>query len=359
MPKKCLILFSFFVLSNVLLGQDAIIVKGIVVEVTEGRKRPISNIKVVVPGESEDVTKADGSFTLYFPPDKEYISINLEGCPHPIISPYAERVNIPPNDFLEIKVCANENKRLRGKVNSLNDKVRKLERQRILNKRQLAAMHQLLLDTIIHFEARINAMEGELTEKETLLEERNIQITALEEEVANLEIQLADALEEKYLRQQEVYGKISAALNQYIDQSKNLRDQMRPVQVKSYFSSRPARDRLYESIEKYNGARREVLDHYEEHVLAVANYWEAYELADELESVYQYLLKTVHEEGVYPMEFVVNDHLKKALTRQLSSSKARKAAEAGANESIPKLNPLIDELEEKAKTVVKKLSNNL
>ena len=360
MLKRILIFSSLLLVSiNIFCQQGPIMVKGIVVEVTDGKKKPVPNIKVKVAGESEDVTKTDGSFTLYFPPDREYISISLEGCPYPIVSPYAERVNIPPDEFLEIKVCANENKKLRGKINSLNDKIENLERQRVLSKRQLAAMHQILLDTILHFESRITSLENDLDKKGEQLKEKNEQIILLENQVSDLEEQLSVALEEKYLKQKEVFDQISTALNQYIDQAKNLRDDMRPVQVKSYFSSPAARERLYESIEKYNAARREILDNQKNHEASISNYWEAYELADELEETYNYLLKNVHDEGIYPMEFAVNDNLKQALTRQISSSKAKKAAEAGANEAVPKLNPMISVLEEKSSDIILKLKNNL
>lgn len=367
MSKVLTYTISFLFFSLILSAQNSHIeVQGVVVEVTGGKKKPVPNIKVIVPGEAETVTDFDGSFTMYFPSDKEYISISLEGCPHPIVSPYAKRVNIPPNEFLEIKVCAHENKKLRSKINTLNDRIRNLERQRKLNKRQLAAMHKTLLDTVLFFESKIKNIEDELNKKENELVEKNDEliekderIVSLEKEVAELEEKLAVAIEEKYLRQKDVFDKISTALNQYIDQAKNLRDNMRPVQIKAYFSSAPARERLYESIEKYNAARREVLDNHENHIVGVSNYWEAFELADELESTYQYLLETVHKEGVYPMEFAVNDNLKKALTRQLSSGKAKKAAEAGATEAIPNLNPMIDALEEKASDTIQKLKNNL
>ena len=353
----CCLLIAF---TNFIYGQgDAIVVKGIVVEVSDGKKKPVPNIKVKVVGESEDVTKTDGSFTLFFPPDKEYISISLEGCPHPIVSPYAERVNIPPDEFLEIKVCAQENKKLREKINALNEKIKKIERQRKLNKRQLAAMHQTLLDTILHFESRINNLKKEVTEKDEEINLKNEKIYYLENEVEELQRQLSVALEEKYLRQKEIFDQISAALNQYIDQVKNLRDDMRPTQVKSYFVNPAARERLYETINKYNAARQEIIQHREKHLVGVSNYWEKFELADELEETYRYLLNEVHQNGVYPMEFAVNDNLKKSLTRQLSSSRAKKAATAGAEAAVPTLNPMIAVLEERVDDIIFKLKTNL
>ncbi|MEO1261501.1 MAG: hypothetical protein AAFZ15_22040 [Bacteroidota bacterium] len=349
----------FAIVNPVYCQGDVIMVKGVVVEVSEGKKKPVPNIKVKVFGESEDVTKTDGSFTLFFPPEKEYISISLEGCPHPIVSPYAARVNIPPDEFLEIKVCAKENKKLREKINTLNENIRKLERQRKLNKRQLAAMHQTLLDTILYFELRINNLENELTGKEVALNKKNEKIIALQNEVASLEKQLSIALEEKYLRQKDVFDQVSTELNQYLDQVKNLRDDLRPIQVKSYFVNPGAREQLYTTINEYNAARKKIINHTDKNIADVSNYWEKFELADELEETYQFLLTEVHQEGVYPMEFAVNDNLKKSLTRQLSSSKAKKAATAGAEAAIPTLNPMIAVLEEKIADIIFKLRTNL
>jgi len=356
---KNLLPFLLFLCTQAIGQPQPIMVMGKVVEVTDEGPVGLPNVTVRVPGESEDVTKTDGSFILYLPPDQESIFISLENCPHPMVSPYAGRVNIPPSGFLNIKVCAAENKKLRAKIDGLNTKIQKLERQRLLSKRQLAEMHQTLLDTILHFETQINLLNEEVADQGGQLAEKQGRVNELEQKVAVLEDRLFLALEEKYQRQKAVFDEVSASLEQYVDQAKNLRDAFRPTQIRSYFSTAAARERLYGSIEKYNDARKAILDNRENLVAGVANYWEAYQLADELEETFDYLLQEVHEEGVYPMEFAVNDNLKQALTRQLSNSKARKAAMAGAEDAIPNLSPKITELENKTEQIVSKLRNNL
>ncbi len=359
MSAKCNILpFLIFFLFQPLIFSQIIELRGKVVKVAEGRAEGVPNISVKIVGESVDVTKPDGSFRLNIPADKEYVTILLENCPHPMIDPYAGRVNLPYPGDLNIRVCAVENEKLRAKVDALGGRVKQLEKGRQLDKRQLERLHQTMLDTILFYENQVENLSGELEKQNIQLAEKQLKIEELERKVASLEQQLLVALQEKYLQQKEQFDNISSGLNEYLDQLKNLRDMVLPERVSTYFLNPGAREELYKVIENYNAARNRILNEGDNNVVGVANQWSDPALADELEAIYKYLLNDVHTKGIYPLEFSVNDNLKQFLSKQKGRTAASKDAKDGAEKALPNLAPYITALEEKTQQIIRLLKEN-
>lgn len=353
-----LIVFVFLCTTCVhLLGQNMEL-RGRVVEVSNGKVKGVPNVKVKIIGESVNVTKPDGSFSLFIPAKKEYVTISLENCAHPMISPYAGRVNLPPSGELQIRVCALENTRLRNKIDKLGAQIGKLEKERKLSNRQLSQMHQVLLDTILYYEDQIQQLANNLAEKEAQLDEKQKQTNALEQEVALLQQQLFEALEEKYLRQHKTYKDLSAGLNNYRSRLKDVQREM--GRVSDCFLHSEGCNNFYSAIRKYSEARNDIDESSNSNVEAVAHYWDDKNLSDQLRNTYQFILKTVHEPVMFDMvnEQVINP-IKDYAARKRGRMAAQKEAERGAEAAMKELAPLITELDIKIDDILKLLNENI
>lgn len=352
-------LIFIFLCTNCLhmLGQN-IELRGRVVEVQNGQAKGVPNVKVKIIGESVNVTKADGSFSLFVPFRQEYVTISLENCPHPMISPYAGRVNLPPSGELQVRVCAMENTKLRNKIDDLGRKIGKLEKERQMSNRQLSKMHQVLLDTILYYEGQIQQLVNNLAEKETQLDEKQKQTIALEEKVALLQQQLFEALEEKYLRQHKTFKDISAELNNYRSRLKDVQREL--GRISDCFLHSEGCNNFYSAIRKYSEARNKMDETSNSNVEAVAHYWENPSLPDQLQETYHYILKVLHEPIMFEMvnEQVINP-IKDFSARKRGRMAAQKEAERGAEAAMNTLAPMVIELDTKIDEILKLLNENI
>ena len=360
MKTKPHFLYSFlFLFFHLFIYGQAVEVTGRIIEITDGVAKGISGVKISVSGESYDITGPDGKFTLFVSAGREYVKVTLENCPYPVVSPEGNKIYIPPFEPLKIQVCAAANKKLQEKIKKLDGQLDGLRRQRRHTARQLERMRQAMLDTIVFYEKQVRALQNEVAERDETISQKQKEIEGLEKKVEDLERQLFVALENKYLKQKEQFDAISGSLGEYIDQAKNLRDMLRPERVKQYFTANEgARKELYKVIENYNEARNAIVRDHEQQVVGVGNYWAEIGLADELESLFDFLLDEVHKEGIYPMEFSVNDKLKQYLTGNRSKS-LRKSAEEGASEGFGKLAPLLEALEVRAERLIYRLKTEM
>ncbi len=327
---------------------------GRVVAIRDGAAVGIPDVKVAIREYDSDITDKEGNFRLPLPPDRDFISIELTNTVAQMISPYSGIVNLPPGEDFQVLVCEQKNQRLLEQVEQLNKRIRGHEKERQLNARQLAAMHRVLLDTVIHFEhimlekeakiAEIEKENGEMTEE---LRQKKDEIAELRQSVKRLMDQLADALEEKYLRQKKVFDEVSATLNDYADKAKNLRDNLHPDLIAGYFlpQNEPMRQHLYQKEEQYNAAYAQVVGLEQAHIEAVGHYWEKAALAHGAIDTYAFLLKELHGKGIYPLDTSVNGNLRRWIIKDLSRGKASKAAEEAVGESAARLDSQIAEFE--------------
>ncbi len=339
---------------------------GRVVEIRDGEAFGVPNITVRILDFDYDVTKANGEFSLQLPTDRDHVSIELENTASKMVSPYSGVVNLPPDNHLQIVVCGEENRRLTEKLNQLNSNIRKLEKERKLSARQLQEMHQTLLDTIIHFELvigglnqRIEKSEEENTALSEELAARDERIRALEESERNLVDALSEALKEKFLKQKEIFEGISADLMTYTDRLKDLRDRCTPKQLSYPFRSPQASAQLGKKIEEYNEIRNLIVKNHHANNLMVREYWADTEVADLLESTYDYLLKDVHEGIVLPVDSRVFGPVREVATNQTGPGKAQKSAQTAAKELLPDLNFSILELEKRMQQTILMLATNI
>lgn len=336
-----------------------IAVSGLVLELTEGGQKAVPGVTVSVAGQDYDITDQEGRFMLHLSAEKNEAIVVLEGCPYPMVSPFGGKIYLPPSGELQIRVCGQENQKLRRDIDALENKVKNLESKRKLSERQLSGLHKAMLDTILHYQEALHQLNSTVVEYESSLRERESMVAALEEKLASVEQELFLALEEKYLRQKELMDAISTGLEQYTDQVKNLRDMLLPERISHYFLNEGARRQLYLAINKYNEARAYILNNHQSQVEGVGHYWASPGLARQLEETYRYILEEVHQKAVYPMEFSVNENLKLYLSGQLGRSRAAREAEKGAASAMAELSPRLETLEKKCADMIRQLSISL
>lgn len=355
MPVKTYIFPALFTLLSVSLLSQTTELRGVIVEVSEGKPKGIAGVTVSVFGQDYDITDDKGNFSLHLKSKEDFVILTLENCPYPLIDPYAGQVNLPPPRELTVRVCARENEKLQSKVKSLNSRIGRLERDRKLSKRQLEYMHRTLLDTVIFYENQLTALTGTLSEKEVQLTDKQQQITDLEQKVTLLEQQLFAALEEKYLRQQQTYEAIAEGLNAY---RSRLKDVYRELDgISDCFLHPQGCDNFYSAIRKYSDARNKIDEAHNSHITSVEHYWENTTLTQQLVETYNFILKELHEPVMFGLvNEQVLDPLKVYATKKKGRLASQKEVTKGAEAARQKLEPMIAELDARIDQVLRMLS---
>ena len=338
-----LIIFSIIGLSIVSKAQNTRELHGRVVEVLNTKMTGISNIKVSVPNIDNYYTNEKGEFILNIPTDKKYVNIILEGTNKQMISPYSGLINLPPNGQVEIRVCAQENKRLREEVDKLNKKVKSFQVKYEVSNRKAAGVYQEMLDTIVFYELRIQNLDAQKAamQKEYIAEINRLQaeIDRLKSVETSLMQQLLEAKDEKFKQKQAVYQKITAGLRRYADELQNLNDMLLPEVISFYFAydNKAAVDKLSAKVEAYNAAYHGIDDNRDGHISAVRHYWEDEEIVRQLTETYQYLLVDVHEKIIYPMKSTVIETIRQWGSRQDSRNKLENKAKVSSTDVTSKI----------------------
>lgn len=361
MPVKTYILYSLFAcLSLQVFSQksSSIELRGAVIEVSEGQTKGVSGVTVSVFGQDYDITDEQGNFSLFIQPTEDFIILTLENCPFPLIDPRSGQVSMPPPGNLQVRVCAMENEKLRTKIEGLNNRIGKLERERQLSKRQLEYMHRTLLDTILFYEKQVRNLNLTLDEKNTQLAEKQREIEKLERKIASLEQQVFEALEEKYLRQQQTLKDIAAGLNAYRSRLKDVQHEL--PRLSNCFLHPDGCENFYSAIRKYSEARNKIDETHNANVESVAHYWESRPLSGQLEETYAYILKAIHEPVMFGMlNEQVLDPLKEYSTKKKGRIAAQKDTERGAEDVQKLLVPQVIELDIKIDEILKLLTETI
>ena len=323
--------------------------------------RAIPNARLTISDVGEVATDEHGQYVYPYPvrnqADPE-ISISMLSPERKLLKPLDGSVQIDPSqqefyiDFLVVNM-ADESQEFQKKIEALENNMGKLQRENQLTKRQLYRLNNTLLDTILYFEQIRSSLEAQVSEMENLTEEQRQTIERQQSEIANLEAKvntltqdLTEALEERYLRQNEYFKAISSSLAGYVRHAKDLEEHL--PHIKTYFGANDFRSmdrdaRLYEKV------FIEISDRQQEFLEGVARYWQNEEINKELEEVFDLLIKGIHLNQIRPTVNEIFD-----LISQGKPGKAQKTAE-GAYEDIS-LN--IRSLEKQINRILMKLRNS-
>lgn len=338
--------------------------RGRVVEVTNGQTKGVPNLTVSLSDKfSYDITDPDGGFTLIFPPDRDFVTVVVENAPNKMIAPPSGLVNIPPERNLQIVLCGEQNQRLMQEINALNGRLKKLQKEKNLTQLQLLEMHRQLLDTTLYFENMIARMEQQSKETQAThdaeIRTKDAEIERLKDSIFVLTQRISDLLEERFLKQKEYFDQISSELEEYADNVKDLRDIGIPPRLNYCFRSPEAGQELQQTIQAYEKIRNEILRNHGGRVLFVKQYWDNPDPADQLKDTYNYLLETVHKEGILQLDQQVFGQIREYATGQIGRSSAEKEAKKRSEQIVPGLTTSILELEQKIRNVIDSMSKNI
>jgi hypothetical protein len=154
--------------------------------------------------------------------------------------------------------------------------------------------------------------------------------------------QLAEALEEKYLRQKAHYDDFSQLLLQYETQLKDLRDQLPQLE---YCFKRPEALISFNNIcNSYGEARNALFDKHIEHLAGIKHHWPNEEAYNKAEALCHTIFSTIHDDLILTgVNQKINPHLKNYATKGIRKVKDVKRAGLDLKNQ---LDPIIESLDQ-------------
>lgn len=355
----CFLLISVFSYSQVL---DFIDIHLNIREKVGEDTKALPNAKLKISDIGPTDTDAEGNVNFRYAVrnnvDPE-ISISLISDQHKLLKPLDGSVVVDPSReemFIDLVVVnmAEESEAFKKRINELESRINSLKRKNAYTKQQLNKMNAILLDTILYFENIRSQLEEENYELENLSEEQKeiisrqqTSIDSLNNQVSELTFRLTEALEERYLRQNEYFKDISSNLTLYLSTAKDIKDHL--PYIKTYYNSPGGFQGLDRDARRYEEVFLEIQNREQDFLEGVGRYWENPPIQKELEDVFNLLLKGIHLNQIRPVVNGVFDEL-----RRQRPAKAQKIA-TNAHEDIT-INIL--DLEKRINRILVKLRNN-
>ena len=122
------------------------------------------------------------------------------------------------------------------------------------------------------------------------------------------------ALEEKYLRQNEYFSNVSSNLMAYLRKAKDLRDHL-PF-IADYFNSPAGYEHFDKDIRAYNKIWENFDDNRMAYLEGVGRYWENQRTEKDLEEVFNFLVKGIHQNQILTVIRNINQELHKQKPRK-------------------------------------------
>lgn len=295
---------------------------------------------------SKKVTDAKGFFSFKTPKNQNSIRIDIPPDEFAFLDPRDGHVILNPNISLEVKITVvskEKDEKLYQEIKSLTQQINGLQ----MDKKRLNAMYAALRDSLMDMrQARTQLLSqlGMLEERLERSRERNEsqqrdlaalkkQLAEREKENKSLQQALFVALEEKYLRQQNIYNQISKDLQEYLIRIKDMRDQNKYLQ--DYYKSNNFNP-YKRASSAYNNSFERIKKNHKSLLEGVNRYWENPALQQRIAQLYNFLLISLHEEKVVPS---FNE-----LNREISQRRIKKIKQMGQSIEAS-LSPDIDDLE--------------
>jgi chromosome segregation ATPase len=283
-----------------------------IIEKVGDELRPLPNTTIDISDIGEVITDEQGRHTFTYPVRNNVdpkISISLLSDSLNILRPLDSSIAIDTTreemniEFLVVNM-GNENTQFKKQIKKLEQRISKLKATNSLTRQQVSALHTQLMDTILHFENLRHQMESEIREYENLTADQQLEIEAKNDRILDLEVQvdaltqdLAQALEERFLRQKGYFDDITSDLRAFVRHSRDLRNHLKFI--RTYFDSQAGYDDYRSAIIEYN-AIWTVLDNKRAGYLeGVENYWKNKAHTKQLEDVFDYA-KSIHMDQTRP-----------------------------------------------------------
>ena len=366
---------SFFLIATwSLSGQQPSMIIEIHGQVAEvGTQDPVASLPLHIEHFGKLATDDFGSFNVPVPYASGIVKINIEHPGYEILNPpEGAKVlsqEIEPNSVVNIHIWvlgAERNEALVQQVKEAEKLVAQLEKKNELSQLQIQDINQRLLDTINAFEiekkaftSNINQLQQKFDNIESANNDLKSEIRMLNNDLLELRkenegllIRLAEALEERYLKQNSYFKNITNSLNTYVSRLKDFRDHLNRVDF--VFKNRGAMNEFNKSLSNYNVIYEELNGAQDEFSEAVGHYWESTELAGEFDELVQFILSDIHQKEVLSLNDSVLLSIQKA-----SSGGARKPKKTkkDAARAVVQINQKIELLDSRTELFVKRLSD--
>jgi chromosome segregation ATPase len=279
--------------------------------------KALPNAQLVISDIGTVKTDDLGMYSFTYPVRNEVdpvISISLISDEHKLLKPIDGAIELDANrdemkiDFVVVNMDV-ESEEFKKRINDLEKRISGLQAQNRLTKHQLNALNSTLVDTILYYEANRQALESKIDSYKDLTQEQQSEINTLKTEIAGLESKvdqltqdLEVALEEKYLRQNAYFKNISSNLIAYLRKSKDIRDHL-PF-ISTYYNSASGYQNYDKDIRAYNEVWETLDNNRNDYLEGVSRYWENTRMSNQLEDVFSYLMKGIHQSQILK---VVND----------------------------------------------------
>ncbi len=346
-----------------------ILIKGKVFQHMGSSLREAESISLSFSEISSCKTDARGNFEIKIPYTEDDVHIEVQQKGFQIVNPPEGTLlvsGMPVRDTtlqVQILILQEGVEIDLEALQNIKQKVKNLEAENRFSKRQLTKMQQMLTDTLLHYQRlqmkdqrrlseldqNLSAAKGELdASKKAYAEE----IKQRDDSLENMLNKLIGALEERYLLQREHYDQITSNLDTYIGTIKDLRDQLKIIEM--VFKQDQSSSDFREILMAYNKIYEKVNTERESHIEAVGHYWENTLLKKSLRDLYSMILDKIHAKSVYqPLNASLIPLIQEAGTGRKSKIKK---AESSAQKIIDDLNILLPKLENKKEKFVQNLS---
>ncbi len=275
------------------------------------------------------------------------------------------------NDFrIEIYVMTgSQDSVFKQQVAALDKQVKQLEADNLLTRNQIQKLDKTLLDTILFFQRqrvranrKIQKLQSELNNQiaqnaalSDSLTNYRAQLRYLQDSIGQLVIQLADALEEKYLRQKSHYDDLSSLILNYLTALKDVRDWL--PKMSFYFSNRQAQQHIVNALNQYGDSRNKLFENHQNHLLGIQRYWENPQAFNNSKRVLDFIFEDIHDQHMIAgFNVDIMPHLQK-----FADSGTRKSGpvKKASNRLKSNLDPLIQQLESEVDTLFELLSKEI
>ena len=342
---------------------DAIDVELIIKEKTIDGVKPLPLSNLVISDLGEIKTDSNGNYNFTYAVRNEVdpiLSIGLPSPEHKMLKPVDGSIELDPTketmqiEFIVVNM-KDQTPAFQKRINQLEKRIRVLQQKNTLSNQQLNALNQTLLDTILFFEANKQRLENQIAEYQERTDAQSEEIEALQSQILGLESQVDDltfeleeALEAQYLRQNEYFTNISSNLMAYVRKAKDLRDHM-PF-IGSYFNTAGGYSNYDNDIKSYNKLWEEFDNNRPSYIEGVERYWEDKDMSRELEEVFNFLVKGIHQNQILTVVRDINAELYKQKPK-----KAQKIADIARDD----MSVNIRTLEQRINRIILQLRKNI
>ncbi len=260
----------------------------------DGKKVGVARILLVFSPSDTVRTDKSGRYEIRLPDFGKPIKVALLPSDYNIVVPPKGEIhfeNIMPSKLsitCNIMVMGDQiNEELMQEVDILNKHINELQKKNNLSERKILALRNAMMDTLLYYQQVQAGLENRI-------DLQNKEILQLKDSIKIILKKYYDALDERFLRQQEAFTDVSEKLNTYISRASDLSDYM--PYIKLCFERGEAAQNYSRLIKEYNQTRDKINAEHAKDISSVKHYWTSPATALQLESTYNYLLKEVHDD---------------------------------------------------------------